>query len=98
PRPLTPFPTRRSSDLDGRLLAYDDAEGIHVVSKAGGHARLLVAGTSTGIAWSPAGDAVAFVGAGGPALVTLGGHVRTVFPVSPPDRKSTRLNSSHQIT
>jgi TolB protein len=67
---------------DGRLLAYEDQDGVHVVSKAGGNSRLLVAGTSRGVAWSPSGDAVAVVRAGGAAVATLDGRVQTLLPAS----------------
>lgn len=42
-------------------------------------------GWSHGEAWSPRGDAVAFVGAHGPELVTLDGRARRLLPVSPGD-------------
>jgi hypothetical protein len=70
------------------VAAYDDSAGIHVVSRAGGDGRLLVAGTSTGLAWSPDLNAVAFVGGGGPTLVTVDGRERTVFPASPHDEEA----------
>ena len=62
----------------GRLLAYADLDGIHVVSPAGGDARLLVAGPSGPLAWSPRGDAIAFGRGDGPALVTRDRAVRTI--------------------
>ena len=62
----------------GRRLAYADLDGIHLVSPAGGDARLLVAGPSGPLAWAPGGGAIAFGRGGGPTLVTTDGDVRTI--------------------
>jgi Tol biopolymer transport system component len=64
---------------DALVLAYADLDGIHILSApSGDNARLLVAGPSGPLAWSPAGDAIAFVRGIGPALVTTDGAVRTL--------------------
>jgi WD40-like Beta Propeller Repeat len=63
---------------DGGRLGYADLDGIHVVSPAGGDARLLVAGPSGPFAWSPPADAIAFARGYGPALVTIDGRVQTL--------------------
>ena len=68
---------------DGRLLAYEDHKGIEVVARSGGAARLLVEGTSQGLAWSPHRGAVAFVTTTGIGVATLHGPIETLVGFGP---------------
>src|SRR5207244_12355331 len=90
-RHLHPFPTRRSSDLDGSFRGNDLlAQTVHVDARGRSDVMLALTSDPTG-AGSFYGDIVFPVlpaGAEGP-----GG----TWPIDLTDRKSTRLNSSHQI-
>src|SRR5207244_6210392 len=94
----TPFPTRRSSDL------VQETTGLKQVSKFRGHPR----GTAA-LAFSPDGKLLAERGGDGTIrlydpekgteLRQLAVHAaNTPLPAGVVDRKSTRLNSSHQIS
>jgi Tol biopolymer transport system component len=63
---------------DGRRLAYEAADGVHVVSAAGGAPRLVVKGLTHGISWSPSGKQIAYSTDRGVSLVTANGRSRTL--------------------
>jgi WD40-like Beta Propeller Repeat len=65
---------------DNRRIAFEDLDGLRVVSVAGGASRLLVKGQMHGIAWRGAGDEIAFATASRAGVVTLAGRVRTLVP------------------
>src|SRR5207248_9000288 len=80
----TLFPTRRSSDLESRIALMDaSAFGVQRIGDTG---SLIVAGTTVGIPLLPRIDQ--------PFSSSSAMMVR-VTPLTP-DRKSTRLNSSHR--
>src|SRR5207244_9064607 len=97
-RALRSFPTRRSSDL----RPGEAARAYTRIGHAAGVCNYLLAGllaavvVRPGRAWGPVLDAAGLVVLlinGGAAAVQAAGPVRRARA----DRKSTRLNSSHQI-
>src|SRR5207244_11181885 len=94
---LSPFPTRRSSDLFciavGFVIACClAAVGITVVTGAGAAVFFSVVPPH----WDENAQFVPGLTAAGIASKLVGGDFECEGPK--PDRKSTRLNSSHQIT
>jgi WD40 repeat protein len=63
---------------DGRRIAYEDFDGLHVVPSSGGRSRLLVKGLTQGLSWSARGEEIAFATTGGTGVVTLAGRIRTL--------------------
>src|SRR5207244_4627560 len=95
-RPLHPFPTRRSSDLTGRFLGFDPTR---LPARARPNEKLVWSiiewGAARGCRWLDVGgldraDARALAA----GVKPRGPHKNSKIGL---DRKSTRLNSSHQI-
>jgi Tol biopolymer transport system component len=72
---------------DGRRLAYDDRDGIHVVDVARRTGRLLLDGSTQGFAWSPTGGAIAFAAADGVSTVTLDGRIEPLASFGPKEEQ-----------
>src|SRR5207245_11754126 len=91
-QPLTPFPTRRSSDLDGTREAERRERPPLAAAQVALHVHRLV-----GAVDGPLGEDVAEVlGRGRARRERLEGPLEPgLARRGPADRKSTRLNSSH---
>src|SRR5207244_13016191 len=97
PRPLLSLPTRRSSDLlgggaDAQLDAVGDGHDLGAALASDLHAGTGCLPPADAHLYEVLGGDVGDVGG-----VVPGGGVHPLVEVGFLDRKSTRLNSSHQI-